>query len=169
MTIMNGRIRAELTQLLADHLNEQHCIRIIQGREYPTGADHFKNVAVDAMDFMYGGEDDHLQEQEQQKVEADPNPGDQGNPGESSCCNGFTCGCCPGSVDRLEGGPITRYDVHQCNPGHCDLTGVMLPEPVWASFVYLDRPSRPEAYVPLRGSDFGQTPRSPQGSDSGDA
>lgn len=153
LTIMNGNIRAELTRLLADHLNEQHCVRIIQGSEYPTSVSHFHNVAVDVMDYMYGSEDGDVPQPEQPEVEADPDQSGQRDLPVTSCCNGFTCGCCPGSVDSVDPGTVL---------------GVMNPEPLRPSFVYLGPPSRTEEYVPVLRSGSVLTPPSPQGSGSAD-
>ena len=147
MTIMNGRIRAELTDLLADHL----ALKV-------GGCQNWHQIADEAMDFIYGGEDGNLQEPEFPQAKA--GTGDQGDPDRPACCNGFTCGCCPGNVDRLDGGPISSGDI---------VLGVMTQEPLRASFVYLGPPSRPEEFVRLRESGSGQTLQSPQGSGSADA
>lgn len=143
---MNGSIRADLTQLLADHLNEQHCIRIIQGTEYPTSASHFSNVAEDAMDFIYGSEDGDVPQPEGQ--EAGDRRDAEGRPGGPTCCGGFTCRCCPGSVDRLDGGPV----------GPNVTLGVVYPTTLDA-FVYLGPPSRTEGYVRIPRSGSEPTPQ----------
>lgn len=155
MTIMNGKVRAELTRLLIDHLNEQHRVRIIQGQEYSTSLQYFERVAEDVMDFMYGSEDGDVPQSEcETHQEAGAVRDDQGDSGSASCCNGFTCGCCPGGVDRLDGGPVGPNVTY----------GVVTPRE--SSFVYLGRPSPTEAYVRLPRSNFGPYLRSPQESDS---
>lgn len=147
MTIMNGRIRAELTDLLADHLK----LRI-------GGFLDWTLISEEAMDFIYGDENGDVPQPEcETHQEAGVRRDAQRDPGSASCCDGFTCRCCPGSVDRLEGGPITRGDV---------VYGVMTQEPLRAAFVYLSHPSQTEEFVRLPRLGFGQTPPSPQGSGS---
>lgn len=153
MTIMNGNIRADLTQLLADHLNEQHCIRIIRGTDGVTSLGHFEKVAEDAMDFIYGSEDGDVPqpECEEPTKTAELWTNHQGPHSGPGCCDGFTCRCCPGSVDRLEGGPVGPNVTY----------GVMTPlGPLRDAFVYLGPPSRTEAYVPVPRSSSEDSVRS---------
>lgn len=148
MTIMNGKIRAELTDLLADHL------ALSVG-----GCQNWHRIADAAMDFIYGGEDDHLPQPELQEVQADPTGCGQGDPDRASCCDGFTCRCCPGHVDLVEGGPVGPNVTY----------GVMTPQELLRdAFVYLGRPSPTEEFVRLPRSGCEPTPPSPQGSGSAD-
>ena len=137
MTIMNSKIREDLTGLLAEHL------RITLGAPvYP-----WEQVAEAAMDFIYGEPDGDVQESECQEVEASHGFAwfsDQGG----ACGDPCRCGkpeCrWPGNVDRLEGGPVEVTAVY----------GVMTPSQVLReSFVYLGPLSRTEQYVPAPRSD----------------
>lgn len=155
---MNGSIRAELTQLLADHLVEKHVARVIANVGYPTSRSMWEIVANDAMDFIYGGEDDSVPQPERQEVQkADSTSGAP----RVGC--GTDCGCLgdggdsPGNVDRLEGGPVTSETV----------LGVVTPVGPDA-FVYLGRPSPTGEYVRLPRSNFGPYSRSAPEPDSAD-
>ena len=55
--IMNSDIRRELGELLADHLTMCESARILRGERPATPWDRWRNVAQDAMDFIYGDED----------------------------------------------------------------------------------------------------------------
>lgn len=138
---MNSRIREELTDLLAEHF------RIELGAPMYD----WRLVAESAMDFIYGYEDGNVPQPEcslPQEIPTDTRSGVQWSGDLTSCCNGFTCGCCPGSVDRLEGGPVAGPSV---------MYGVMTQEPLRASFVFPDHPSLTGEYVRLRELDSLQT------------
>ena len=151
MTIMNSKIREELTELLADHLVQTSRARYLKAGDERAHAlahrESFLELAEDAMDFIYGEPDGDVQKSEQQEVQASHGFAwfsDQGG----SCGDPCSCGesgCSwPGNVDRLEGGPVEVTAVY----------GVMNPPgALRESFVYLGPLSRTEGYVPVPRSD----------------
>lgn len=80
--IFNSNLRDELTDLLADHLTLCESDRVRDHKTFPTPWDFWRNVASQAMDFVYGSE-----------VE-DPNhwSNHQGPTDLGACCGGV-CGC----------------------------------------------------------------------------
>lgn len=145
MTIMNGQIRRELTQLLADHLVDEHIKKILQGRTYPVSAGLFREIAAEAMDFIYGSEDDNVQKPELPQEAPDLLGLREGDPvRDPGCCGGTGCG---------DAGDLRGVE-------HSSLLGVIAPR---EAFVYLDHRSPTERPVPLRECGSEQTaPSAPE-------
>lgn len=145
---MNGKIRAELTELLADHLVETQIARYLKagdGRAYAIPhRQSYLEIAEDAMDFIYGQEDE------------------TNTPDTDVRDLGDSAGSC---------GPGCRCGLDGWDPLADSLTGVVHPptspaEPLREAFVYLGPPSRTGEYVPAPTSaDVPKVP-SPPGPDT---
>lgn len=163
MTQMYPEIRQELTQLMADHLNESFGAWDIRySRDW-------QEIAEKAMDFIYGSND------ETQEPEADTDAGNQGNSAGTDGCCGTGCRAPAGVAGDLEFDSRRLMELTQAQIeslyGHDGqhLLGVMLipQELVFPRCACGPDPTHPsEVYDLLRASGPEGTSPSPQAPDS---